>query len=127
MKRVSRCRSCTSWTGSSIALTRPRAGGSATECPPRRRRVSSDWSRTGAAPNRPVHRAELLARGQLLHGPAVPVRIPEEDELAPGELLDLARLDPALYQLGARGLDVRHVQLEALHRAGLGVDHALPE
>src|SRR6266571_500938 len=33
------------------------------------------------------------ARGDLLHGPAVAVRVGEEDERAPGELLDFAHLD----------------------------------
>jgi hypothetical protein len=48
----------------------------------------------------------LLAGGQLLHGPAVAVRIAEEDERAPVELLDFADLDPTLNEFGACGLYV---------------------
>ena len=41
-----------------------------------------------------VVQAGLAAREDLLHGPAVAVRIAEEDERAPGELLDLATSTP---------------------------------
>jgi hypothetical protein len=51
------------------------------------------------------------ARRYLLHGPAVPVRVAEEDERAPVELLDLADLDPTLNEFGARGLYVLDYQL----------------
>ena len=53
-----------------------------------------------------VPRDPLAARRQLLHGPAVAVRIAEEDERAPGELPDLADLDPPRDELGTRGMDV---------------------
>jgi hypothetical protein len=43
----------------------------------------------------------LLAGGQLLHGPAVAVRIAEEDERVPVELLDVADLDATLTEFGA--------------------------
>src|SRR5918996_5059142 len=68
-----------------------------------------------------------LARRQLLHRPFVAVRIAEEDELAPRELLDLADLGAALDELGTRSLDVGDHHLHALHRAGLGIDQTLAQ
>src|SRR4051812_16175436 len=43
---------------------------------------------------------------QLLQRPAVAVRVLEEHELAPGEVLHVARLDAPLDQLGTRSRDV---------------------
>ena len=62
-------------------------------------------SDTGRA--RPEPARARRARGSrrlldLLHGPAVAVRVLEEDEPAPGEVLDLADLDAALREVGAR-------------------------
>jgi hypothetical protein len=62
----------------------------------------------------PVYRAqsrELFASGYRLYGPAVAVRVAEEDERAPRELLDLADVDPALDELRTRGVYVRDHQL----------------
>ncbi len=60
-------------------------------------RRSASWPR----------RCALAGSDDLLHGPAVAVRVAEEDEAAPGEVLHLAHLDPASRQLRVRGLDVR--------------------
>jgi hypothetical protein len=49
----------------------------------------------------------------LLDGPAVAVGVGEEHEPAPGEVLDLADLDPARRGAGAGGLDVGDDQLQA--------------
>src|SRR5574341_1212691 len=59
-----------------------------------------------------------VPRGDGLHGPAVAVRVLEEQELAPGEFLDVADLDSPPDQLRPRGVDVGDDQLQALHRAG---------
>src|SRR5439155_11038839 len=69
----------------------------------------------------------LPARRDLLHGPAVPVRVGEEHERAPVELLDLADLDSALDELGPGGMDVRHDELEALDRTWLHLAQPGPE
>jgi len=58
----------------------------------------------GPSGYRSVRPELLLARRDLLHGPAVAVRIAEEDERAPGKILDVADLDPAPYQLVAGGV-----------------------
>ena len=42
----------------------------------------------------------------MLHGPAVAVRVAEENELAPGEILHLADLHAALQQLSAGCVDI---------------------
>src|SRR5438309_11550703 len=60
----------------------------------------------------------LIAGGQLLHGPAVSVRIAEEDERAPVEFLDVAHLDPAPEELRTGAVDVRDHDLEAPDRPG---------
>ena len=62
-----------------------------------------------------VATSRLIASWQLLHGPAVPVRVAEEDERTPVELLDLADLHPALGKLFTRGVYVRDDQLKALY------------
>ena len=77
-----------------------------------------------------------LARAgrQLLDRPGVAVRILEEHEPAPVELLDLADLERALEQLGAGGVGVGHDQLEALTDPGAAsvtpvpnaIEHAEP-
>jgi hypothetical protein len=51
-----------------------------------------------------------------------------------GQVRHLARLDPALEQLGAGGVDVRHDDLDVLERAGaicvtplpMAIEHADP-
>ena len=53
-----------------------------------------------------LREAPLRAGRQLLYGPAVAVRVAEEDERAPGELLDLTDLHAPLHELGTRGVDV---------------------
>jgi hypothetical protein len=50
----------------------------------------------------------------LLHGPAVAVRVAEKDEQAPGEVLDLADIYPPFHELSTSGLYVRDDQLNAL-------------
>jgi hypothetical protein len=50
----------------------------------------------------------------LLHRPAVAVRIAEKDEQATGEVLDLAYVHPPFHELGTSGLYVRDDQLNAL-------------
>src|SRR3954468_4467299 len=55
----------------------------------------------------------------LLHGPAVAVRILEEHEPAPRELLDLARLHAVLDELRPRGVRVVDDDLQALDAARL--------
>src|ERR671924_1955189 len=67
------------------------------------------------------------ARRELLDGPAVAVRIGEEDEATPREVLDLTGLDAAAAQLATRRLDVLHHELEALLRTRLHVGQALPD
>src|SRR5688572_832675 len=52
--------------------------------------------------------------GDLLYGPAVAVRIVEEDERAPVELLDLADLDPSFDELRMCRMDVRDHELKTL-------------
>ena len=69
-------------------------------------------------------RSVLAGADDLLDGPAVAVGVGEEDEAAPGEVLDLAGLDAAVEELGAGGVDVGDDQLETGHRAGLGVREA---
>jgi len=69
----------------------------------------------------------LGPRRKLLHGPAVAVRIGEEDEGAPRELLHVADLDASTGELGVGGLDVRDDHLHSLHRAGRSVADALAE
>src|SRR5712675_1942525 len=49
-----------------------------------------------------------LAGGHLLDGPTVSVGIAEEDERAPGELLDLAHLHASLRERRPRGADAGH-------------------
>src|SRR5687768_3000111 len=63
----------------------------------------------------------LAARRELLHGPAVAVRVREEDERAPVEVLDLADLDTAPGELGVRRFDVVDDQLQSLGGPGLRV------
>src|SRR5215469_3231038 len=60
----------------------------------------------------------LAAGGYLLHGPAVAVRVGEEDERPPGKLLDFAHLHAPRGQLVAGLADVGDHQLQALDRAG---------
>src|ERR671920_2126990 len=86
---------------------------------PRRRVLGEQADRRGLAGR---YLRALPADGQLLYGPAVAVRIAEEDERAPVEVLHLAYLDPALDQLGTRGPDVRDDELQALDRARRRVD-----
>src|SRR5258707_3309573 len=57
----------------------------------------------------------------LLNGPAVAVRVGEEDERAPRELLDLAHLDTTPDQIVAGGFDVGDDQLQARARDPVGV------
>jgi hypothetical protein len=49
--------------------------------------------------------------GQLLHGPAVAVRILEEEERSPREHFHVTHVDPSLDELGARRAYVRHHHL----------------
>src|SRR5712691_4174330 len=69
----------------------------------------------GDYPPRPT--SELVASGHLLHGPAVAVRVVEEDERAPVKLLDLTDVDPASDELRTRRVYVRDHQLQALDGA----------
>src|SRR5204862_843187 len=85
-------------------------------------RVGPGMSRSG-----PRAARALVAHGELLHRPAVAVGVAEEDERPPGEVLDLAHLDPARDELGARSVDVRHDQLQALHRPGRDAHDAVAE
>src|SRR5215208_1792710 len=71
--------------------------------------------------------ADDLAAGRQLHHPAVPVGIGEEQEPASGQVLHLARLDAALEQLGAGGVDVRHDHLDVLERARRHLCEALAD
>ena len=49
---------------------------------------------------------DLVARGYLLHGPSVTVRIIEEDERSPRENLHLTYVDPSLDKLSPSRVDV---------------------
>src|SRR5215218_3217121 len=81
---------------------------------------NSTWSSGGRPDTR-------LAADDLLDGPAVAVRVGEEHEPAPGKVLDLADLDPAVGEVGVGGLDVVDHHLQAGDRAGRGVGDADPE
>src|SRR5918997_6018604 len=84
--------------------------------------------------------SHLIAGGYLLHGPAVAVRIAEEDkpdvvQVLPvsgrarsrrADHLNLADLHPALDQPGTRCADVIDHQLQALERAWRHVYEVLP-
>lgn len=51
--------------------------------------------------------------GQLLQGPAVPVRIDEEGDVQDTpEILNLADVHPAVGELGTRRVDVRDDQVQ---------------
>src|SRR5256884_538113 len=65
--------------------------------------------------------------GDLLHGPAVAVRVAEVDEAAPGELLDLADVHSPLLQLVVGRLGVRDDDLESRDGAGRRVGEALAQ
>src|SRR3954469_26033056 len=65
--------------------------------------------------------------GDLLDRPAVAVGVGEEDEFAPGELLDVAELDTAPCELGSGVVGIVHDELQALHRARRRVNEALPQ
>src|SRR5918997_7172254 len=67
----------------------------------------------------PATRSRLIASGNLLHGPAVAVRIAEEDERAPDEVLNLGDFHSPLEELRARGVYVRDDHLHTLDGAGL--------
>ena len=69
--------------------------------------------------------ARLAGAEQLLDGPAVAVGVGEEHEPAPGELLDLADLDPAAGELGVGGVGILDHDLQAADGAGRGVGDAL--
>lgn len=68
-----------------------------------------------------------IAGGDLLHRPAVPVGITEEDERSPRELLDLADLHAALAQRRMGDADIGDDELQSLYRAGCGVRDSLSE
>ncbi len=74
---------------------------------PRRRLLTQDRAvrQEGRRAEADLHEVRL-ARRNLLHGPAVAVRVAEEDEPAPREVLHLTDLHPALDELGASGVDV---------------------
>jgi AMP-binding enzyme len=75
------------------------------------------WVAYGGAPT-----SEKMVRqiksADLLHCPAVAVGVGEEEEAAPGEVLDVADLDAAGEQLLAGAVDVADHELQALERAG---------
>ena len=70
----------------------------------------------------------------LLHAPGVAVGVAEEDEGAPREDLDLARVDAAAHEFGLGDLDVVDDELEAGDRTGadsvrpvpIEIEHAEP-
>src|SRR5215203_5996210 len=64
--------------------------------------------------------------GQLLQGPAVAVRVLEGGVQDPPEILDLADVHPAVGELGARRVDVRDDQVQALDGARRRVDDPGP-
>src|SRR4051794_922093 len=68
--------------------------------------------------------ASTIARRDRLDRPAVAVRVLEEEEVAPGEALDVGDLDAAPRELVVGGLDVADHELKPLRRAGLGVDES---
>src|SRR5262245_58737374 len=67
----------------------------------------------------------ISARRNLLQRPGVAVGVGEEDKATPGEVRDLADVDPALRQLGARVVGVPDDELQALDRSRRGVGKAL--
>ena len=71
----------------------------------------------------------MSCSGGLRTGPAarttVPVWVAEEDEAAPGEVLNLADLDAALGELGMGGIGVLDDELQALDAAGLHLVRAV--
>src|SRR3954452_24906442 len=77
----------------------------------------------GNGPGRPASRSRRLsaARRKLLARPTVPVRVREEDERAPGEVLHLADVEAARRELGPRLVHVGDHELETAYRARLGV------
>src|SRR5918994_942452 len=62
----------------------------------------------------------------LLDCPAVPIRVLEEDELAPIELLDLGNVHSPLDELCARRVNVGDDHLEALQGTGLHCHDSSP-
>jgi hypothetical protein len=61
--------------------------------------------------------SRLAAVWQFLDGPAVAVRVAEEYERAPVELLDVADLHTRGRELRSRRADVGHDELQSLDRA----------
>jgi len=62
---------------------------------------------------------------ELLDGPPVAVRVTEEDEPAPREVLDVTHVDTAIAQLIVSDLDVVDDELHAPERPGHGIDKSL--
>ncbi len=70
---------------------------------------------------------DLVAGRDALHGPAVAIRVGEEDEVPPGEARDLADLDTAIGEPLAGRVDVVDDELEPLDRAGLSLGDAFSD
>ena len=84
------------------------------------------WLFTAEKP--PGARPRLGGAGlDLLHGPAVAVRVAEEHERAPRHVVDVRHLDAVALQVGVGRLDVLHDELQRLQRAGLGLGQPLPD
>src|SRR4051812_18606289 len=81
----------------------------------------------GQSPDSHLARCASVPRWDLLHRPAVAVRVAEEDEPSPREVLDVADLHPAAGELRSRGLNVVDDELQALRGARRRVDEALPD
>ena len=87
--------------------------------PPSRRRscdVAGAASRSARAPPG-GSRPRSAAGRKFLHGPGIAVRIAEEDERAPREILNLADRHAPSGEFAAGRLDVGHGQLHAVHGA----------
>ena len=63
----------------------------------------------------------------LLDGPRVAVRVVEEDEPAPGKILDFAGVDATGDEFGPGGVGVGDDDLDALDGAGRRVGKAGPD
>src|SRR5580698_2000082 len=79
---------------------------------------------TPARQSRRLSRWRSAAGRQLLQRPLVAVRVGEEDEPAPVEVLDVADVGAAREELRVRGLDVRDNHLQAAHAPRRALDDA---
>ena len=97
--------------------SRPRDREAEVLLPPRLRRHDLPRDREHLLLRHEMVPAGQVSSADLLDGPAVAIGVGEEDEAAPGEVLDVADLDAAGEELLAGPVDVADDQLQALERA----------